>query len=118
MVIYQTKIVNYTAYLVVHFTKYNLSLYNMKDRGDNMAQKKYETFKVNGDHLLTKVKELINQGNVRKISIKDKNGKSIAEFPLTVGVVGAFIAPVLAAVAAIAALLSELTISVEREVKE
>jgi hypothetical protein len=63
---------------------------------------------------LKKVKELIKQGNIRKITISDKEGKVIASFPLTVGVVGVVIAPVLAAVGAIAALVSECTISVER----
>lgn len=75
---------------------------------------KEETFKVAGENLLGKVKELINEGNVRKIIIKDKNGKSLAEFPLSVGVVGAVLAPVLAAVGAIAALVSQCTITVER----
>lgn len=73
-----------------------------------------ETFKVTGENLLKKVKELIKEGNVRKITIKDKKGKTLAEFPLTVGVVGAVIAPILAAIGAIAALVGECTISVER----
>lgn len=73
-----------------------------------------ETFEIKGEELLKKVKELIHEGNVRKISIKDKQGKSIIELPLTIGVVGAVIAPVLAAVGAIAALVTECTITVER----
>lgn len=76
-----------------------------------------ETFKVSGEQLLKKVKELIKEGNVRKITIKDKNGKDIMSFPLTIGVVGAVIAPVLAAVGAVAALIGECSISVEREAK-
>lgn len=79
------------------------------------AKKKQETFRVQGEDLVKKVKELIKEGNVRRITIKDKNGKSLVEFPLTIGVVGAVIAPVLAAIGAIAALISECTISVERE---
>lgn len=79
---------------------------------------KNETFKIKGEELLKKVKELIHEGNVRRISIKDKNGKTIIDIPLTIGVVGAFIAPVLAAVGAIAALVTECTISVEREDKK
>lgn len=75
-----------------------------------------EEFNVNGDNLLKKVKELIREGNVRKITIKDKKGKVLIVFPLTVGVVGAVLAPVLAAVGAIAALIGECTISVERKV--
>lgn len=78
-----------------------------------MAKK--EEFKVSGDKLLEKVKKLIQEGNVRRIIIKDKSGKSLVEFPLTVGVVGAVLAPMLAAVGAIAALVTECTITVERE---
>lgn len=75
---------------------------------------KKETYEVRGEDVIKKVKELIAEGNVRRISIKDKEGKVIAEFPLTVGVVGVILAPVLAAVGAIAALVAECTISVER----
>lgn len=80
-----------------------------------MVKTKKEEFKIDGEHLLAKVKELIKEGNVRKITIKDKTGKELVTFPLTLGVVGAVIAPVLAAVGAIAALIGECTISVERE---
>lgn len=76
-----------------------------------------EEFKVKGENLLSKVKEIIAQGNVRKIIIKDKNGKSVIEFPLTIGVVGAVLAPALAAIGAIAALVTECSIVVEREEK-
>jgi hypothetical protein len=79
--------------------------------------KKEESFSVNGETLLKKVKELIKEGNVRKITIKDKDGKELIVFPLTIGVVGTVIAPMLAAVGALAALLGECTISVEREIK-
>lgn len=75
-----------------------------------------ETFRVSGQELMSKVKELIKEGNVRRITIIDKNGKEILSFPLTFGVVGVVIAPVLAAVGAIAALITECSISVEREV--
>ena len=74
-----------------------------------------ETFKVTGENLLKKVKEIIAEGNVRRITIKDKSGKTLVEVPMTVGVVGVLLAPVLAAVGAIAALVTECTISVERE---
>lgn len=80
-----------------------------------MKETKKEEFHVSGENLLKKVKEIINEGNVRRITIKDKQGKEILVFPLTIGVVGAVLAPVLAAVGAIAALISECTISVERE---
>lgn len=77
-----------------------------------------ETFKVNGEILLKKVKELIQEGNVRKITITDKSGKELVVFPLTFGVIGAALAPVLAAVGALAALIGECTISVERDNKK
>ena len=78
-----------------------------------MAEKK-EEFKVNGEELIKRVKELVAEGNVRRISIKSKEGKSLVELPLTVGVVGALLAPALAAVGAIAALVTECTIEVTR----
>jgi len=78
----------------------------------NMAT---EEFKVSGDHLVEKIKNLIKEGNIRKITIKDKNGKDLIMFPLTIGVVGAVLAPILAAIGALAALVGECTISVERE---
>jgi hypothetical protein len=74
-----------------------------------------ESFSIHGINLLEKVKELIAEGNVRKITITDKSGKELASFPLTVGVVGALLMPVLAAIGAIAALVTECTITVERE---
>jgi len=76
-----------------------------------------ESFKINGENLLKKVKELIAEGNIRKISIHDKDGKEIMNFPLTIGVVGALLAPVLAAIGAVAALVGECTITVEKEDK-
>lgn len=78
------------------------------------SQQKTEDFKVKGEDLIAKVKEIVNEGNVRRITIKDKDGKVLVTFPLTIGVVGAVIAPVLAAIGAIAALVTECTISVER----
>lgn len=83
-----------------------------------MTKTTQEEFKVNGEELLAKVKQLVNEGNVRRIIIKSKDGKSLAEFPLTIGIVGAVIAPILAAVGAIAALVTECTIVVEREIPE
>ena len=76
---------------------------------------KTEEFKINGEELLAKVKELIKEGNVRRIIIKNKDGKSLVELPLTVGLVGTVLAPALAAVGAIAALVTECTIVVERD---
>ncbi len=74
-----------------------------------------ESFSVNGAALLDKIKELINEGNVRKITITDKWGKELLNFPLTVGVLGVLLAPIFAAVGALAALVTECTITVERE---
>ncbi len=74
-----------------------------------------ESFSIHGENLLKRVKELIEEGNVRRITITDKHGKDVATFPLTVGVVGALLLPMLAAVGAIAALITECTITVERE---
>lgn len=74
-----------------------------------------EEFKLNGEELLGKVKQLLNEGNVRKIIIKDKDGKTVVEMPLTIGLIGTVFAPVLAAVGAIAALVTECTLVVERD---
>lgn len=76
---------------------------------------KKEEFKVNGEELLGKVKQIIKEGNVRRITVKNKDDKAIVELPLTIGVVGAALAPLLAAVGAIAALVTECTIVVERD---
>ena len=73
-----------------------------------------EELKVQGDALLGKVKELAHEGNVRRIIIKDSQGKTLIEVPLTLGVVGVLVAPVAAAVGAIAALAAEYSIVVER----
>jgi len=78
------------------------------------AKTRFEEFKLNGGELLNKIKEIIHEGNVRRIILKDEHGKTFMEFPLTVGVVGAVVAPILAAVGAIAALASNLTIVIER----
>lgn len=75
-----------------------------------------EEFKVNGDEVVAKIKELINEGNIRRIIIKNEDGKVVVEFPVTVGVVGLLLAPTFAAVGAVAALLTKCTIVVERKV--
>ncbi|MGO1242748.1 MAG: DUF4342 domain-containing protein [Sphingobacterium sp.] len=74
-----------------------------------------ETFIVNGENLLKKVKEIIAEGNVTKISLSDKSGKEIMSFPVTIGIVGVVFAPIFAAVGAIAALLTECKITVEKK---
>ncbi|HCK67271.1 MAG TPA: hypothetical protein DIW23_08530 [Anaerolineae bacterium] len=73
-----------------------------------------EEFKVDGEKLVAKIKELIHEGNIRKVIIKDKDGKVMMEIPVTFGVVGVLLAPQLAAIGAIAALLTEATIVVEK----
>jgi hypothetical protein len=71
--------------------------------------------RVQGNDLAERVKELVHEGNVRRVVIKREDGDTVAEFPLTVGVVGALVAPMLAAVGALGALLAHCTIEVERE---
>jgi len=74
-----------------------------------------ESFKVAGDQLVDAVKKLLHEGNVRRVIIK-QDTRTIAEFPLTVGVLGAMLAPMLAALGALAAVMTECTIEVERAV--
>ena len=73
-----------------------------------------EQHQVRGDDLVAKVKELVREGNVRRIIIKDDEGKTLIEVPLTLGVVGAVLLPVWAAIGAIAALVTKCSIVVER----
>ncbi|MBM3189955.1 MAG: DUF4342 domain-containing protein [Chloroflexi bacterium] len=76
-----------------------------------------EEFKVAGSELVEKVKELFHEGNVRRIVIK-QNGQTVMELPLTVAAVGVLLAPVLAALGAFAALVSNCSIVVERVVED
>lgn len=73
-----------------------------------------EEFKVDGDEIVKKFKEIIKEGNARRIIIKNEKGVSILEIPVTVGVVGALLAPYLAAIGAIAAVITSCTIVVEK----
>jgi hypothetical protein len=83
-----------------------------------MTERTYkESFKVAADQLLTAVENLLHEGNVRRVIIK-QHGKTVVEFPLTVGVVGTVLAPVLAAVAALAAVLTDCSVEVERAVTD
>lgn len=77
-----------------------------------------ESFEMHGENLLKKVKELIAEGNVTRITITDKGGKELISFPMTIGVVAAVFAPVFAAVGALAAFVGECTVTVERETDE
>lgn len=74
-----------------------------------------EEYEVRGDDLLSRVKELVHEGNVRRITIKNDDGKTLIEIPLTVGLVGALLLPVWAAIGAVAALVTNCSITVERE---
>jgi hypothetical protein len=82
-----------------------------------MAETFKESFKVATDQLVDAVKKLLHEGNVRRIIIK-QGSRSVAEFPLTVGVIGAVFAPILAAVGALAAVLTDCTVEVERAVPD
>jgi len=73
-----------------------------------------EEFTINGEQLVSTVKELVRQGNIRRITVRNRDGKSLIEIPLTFGVVGALLLPTLAALGAVAALVTECDIVVER----
>ena len=73
-----------------------------------------EEFKVSGDDVISFVKKIIKEGNARKIIVKNEEGNTLIEFPVTIGAVGALILPTLAAVGAIAALVAKCTIVVEK----
>lgn len=75
---------------------------------------KREEHRVSGEKLLGKVRQIVHEGNVRRIIIKNEEGRTIIEAPLTVGVVGAALAPVWAAIGAVAALVANCSIEVER----
>ena len=81
-----------------------------------MSEEKQRTeeIRVKGDDLVAKVKELVHEGNIRRLSIEDDEGKVLFEIPLTIGVVGALLLPHLAAIGAIAALVTDCTIVVEK----
>lgn len=80
-----------------------------------VSKKTKEEFKVEGKKVVSKIKALIKEGNVRKISVKDSKGKVILSLPVTAGVIGAILLPPLIVIGAIAALLTECTITVQRE---
>jgi hypothetical protein len=77
-------------------------------------QARTEEFEVSGEDLLSKVKELVREGNIRRVVIKNEEGRTLIDLPLTLGLVGALVAPQLAAIGAIAALLTHGTIVVEK----
>lgn len=80
----------------------------------NEEKTRTEEFQIEGEDLLSKIKELIHEGNIRRISIHNEQGRTLIDLPLTIGVVGVLVAPQLAALGALAALISKGTIVVER----
>lgn len=81
----------------------------------SMETQNKSEYKVTGEELLAKIKELIREGNIRRIIIKNDKGETYLEIPVTVGLIGAIIAPVFAAIGALAALAANFTIVVERK---
>ena len=77
-------------------------------------QVRTEEFQVSGDVLVAKIKELVHEGNIRHVAIKNEDGRTLVDIPLTLGVVGTLLAPQLAAIGAIAALVTRCTIAVEK----
>ncbi|HOR46316.1 MAG TPA: DUF4342 domain-containing protein [Caldisericia bacterium] len=77
-----------------------------------------EEFQVSGEKVIEKIKELVHEGNIRRIIIKNDHGSTLIEIPLTLGVIGAVLLPVWAAIGAIAALVTKMTIVVERVEEE
>jgi len=76
--------------------------------------KRTEELTISGEKLVATVKELVHQGNIRRILVKNRDGKSLIEIPLSIGVVGILLLPTLAALGTIAALVTECTLVVER----
>jgi hypothetical protein len=81
----------------------------------NGSSYRTEEFQVDGEALIAKIKEIIHEGNIRRITLKNEDGRILMDFPLTFGVVGVLLAPQLAALGAIAALVTRCTIVVEKE---
>jgi hypothetical protein len=81
-----------------------------------MSEQNYrsEEFQFDGDMLISKIKELLHEGNVQRVIIKNEEGRTLVDLPLTVGVVGVLLAPQLAAIGAIAALVTHGTMVIER----
>jgi hypothetical protein len=73
-----------------------------------------EEFQINGEEIIAKLKELMREGNIRRITIKNEEGRSLVDVPLTFGLVGVLLAPQLAAIGAIAALVTKCTLVIEK----
>ena len=86
----------------------------VQEDSEEGAGEKHEEYSVCGEDLLSRVKELVREGNIRRITIRSDEGNTLIEIPLAIGVVGAVLLPVWAAIGAIAALVTNCTIAVER----
>lgn len=83
--------------------------------GASVAVSEWEEFQVSADDLVGRVKELVREGNIRRVIVRNEKGETMLEIPVTVGVIGALFAPYLAALGAIAAIATRCTIAVERK---
>jgi len=81
---------------------------------DTQNRTRTEEFKLDGGKVLDKIKELVHEGNIRRITLKNEDGKTLIEIPLTLGLVGAALLPVFAAVGALAAVVTRMVIAVEK----
>jgi hypothetical protein len=93
-----------------------VSLHTLTIKETYMSEEKVRTeeFQVRGEEIVAKIKELLHEGNIRRMIIKNEDGRTLIDIPLTIGVVGVLVAPQLAAIGAIAALLTRGTIVVEK----
>ena len=83
--------------------------------GAPVERSEWEEFQVSADDLVSRVKELVKEGNIRRVIVRNERGDTLLEIPVTVGVIGALFAPYLAALGAIAALATRCTIAVEKK---
>ncbi|KKR18310.1 MAG: hypothetical protein UU65_C0002G0255 [candidate division CPR2 bacterium GW2011_GWC1_41_48] len=88
---------------------------SFKDEEGKKEEVREEVFRVSQDQIVNKVNEIIKEGNARRIIVQNEKGETVMEFPLTVGIVGAVLAPILAAAGALAALVTRATIIVEKK---
>ena len=86
--------------------------------GSHTGKTRREQHRVTGDRMIAKIKELLHEGNVRHVVIKNDDGRTLIEFPVTVGVAGALLVPVWAAVGAVAAIVANCSIEVEKDAED
>ena len=97
---------------------FNFGIDQKEPKMTEKEKSNWESFKVTGDEILTKVKEIIKEGNARRIIIKNEKDETIMEFPLTIGAIGAVLAPLFAAIGTLAALATNCTILVEKKIND